>query len=372
MNILLVAEDFLLDGVTRHIVDLANGLAETGHIVFVAATSSTQKERLNPAVTFVPLSLCYPESYNKYLSGIFKSMKILLKTIRENHIEIVHTHKRYVDLLGRIAARLTGVKHISTCHNEFSNYRWLSLFGDITIAPSPEIAQRLINNFGIDSKRIKIVSHGIKPFKILSAEINRQYKKTLNIENDFKVILSVGHLSRQKDRPTLIEAIHILQSNGQFEKAICLIVGEGKEYLLVQALISKYKLEGYLKLLPALSDIEGLNNIADFCVLSSIHEAAPNVILEAASIGKPHVATSVGFIPSFIGNNQAGICVPARNPKQLAEGICYLLSDSKKTEELGKNAYERFYQEYTYDRFIKNTISVFEEALSKNIKVSAQ
>ena len=123
MNILLLSEDFLLDGVTRHIVDLANGLADAGHIVYVAATPSRQRERLNPTVVFVSLSLCYPESYRKKYLGIFNSIQILLRTIKKYEIEIIHTHKRYADMVGRIAARITGVKHVSTCHNEFINYK---------------------------------------------------------------------------------------------------------------------------------------------------------------------------------------------------------------------------------------------------------
>jgi L-malate glycosyltransferase len=363
MNILLVAEDFLLDGVTRHIVDLANGLTEAGHSVYVAATSSSQRERLDPAVTFVPLSLCSPESYKKKYLGIYNSTNILIKTIKKNNIDIIHTHKRYADVIGRIAARLTGVKHISTCHNEFKNYRWLSPFGDITIAPSPEIAQMLINIFDVNTESIKTVFYGIKPFKTYSAELKNQYKKTLGIKNGIKIILSVGHMNKQKDRPTLIEAIRILCMHGQFDKVLCLIVGEGEEYPLVQELIRKYQLDAYIKLLPALSDIEALNNVADFCVLSSIHEAAPHVILEAACLGKPHIATSVGFIPSFIGSNEAGICVAPRDPQQLADAIYSLLSNPKKTAELGKKAYDRFYQDYTYNRLIENTVSVYKEIL---------
>lgn len=365
MNILLVAEDFLLDGVTRHIVDLANGLDEAGHNVFVAATPSSQRERLNPGVTFVPLFLCYPQSYKKYYLGIYKSIKILVRTIKEENIGIIHTHKRYADMIGRIAARITGVKHVSTCHNEFRNYRWLSPFGDITIAPSSEIAQMLMNKFDLDKESIKIVFYGIKPFKIYNVELINQYKKSLNIKNGIKVILSVGHMNKQKDRPTLIEAIHILHMHGQFDKAVCLIVGEGEEYPLVQSLIRQYKLDAHIKLLPALSDIEALNNIADFCVLSSIHEAAPHVILEAACLGKPHIATSVGFIPSFMGNNEAGICVVPQSSRQLADAINLLLSDPKKTADLGEKAYERFQQYYTYDKFIRNTLSVYEDVLSK-------
>jgi glycosyltransferase involved in cell wall biosynthesis len=368
MNIVLIAEDLVLNGVTRHIVDLANGLAEVGHSVYVAATPSTQKERLCPAVTFVPLHLCYPESYKKNYLGIFKSIKILVRTIRKNNIDIIHTHKRYADVIGRIAARITGVKHISTCHNEFTNYRWLSPFGDLTISPSQDIAQMLVNVFGSENKQVKVVYHGIKPFSTFTEAVQYKQRQILGIGNDIKIILSVGHLNRQKDRLTLVEAIHLLQSNGQFEKAICLIVGEGKEYSQVQAMIRNYQLESSIKLLPAISDVEALYNIAEFCVLSSLYEAGPYVILEAASLGKPSIGTAVGLIPSFMGDNEAGICVTPQSSRQLADAIYLLLSNPKKTAELGEKAYERFQQNYTYDKFIRNTLSVYEEVLSNKSK----
>jgi glycosyltransferase involved in cell wall biosynthesis len=367
MNILLVAEDLVLNGVTRHIIDLANGLAEKGHNVFVAATPSIQKERLNPSVTFIRLSLCYPESYKKKYLGIFKSIKVILSSVRGNNIDIIHTHKRYADVIGRIVARITRVKHISTCHNEFTNYRWLSPFGDITIAPSQDIAQMLINVFGSKSKYVKIIHHGIKPFKTFTMSAREKQRQLLSIGNHIKVILSVGHLNRQKDRPTLVEAIHLLQISGQFEKAICLIVGEGMEYSQVQAMIQNYHLESYIKLLPAVSDVEVLYNMAEFCIISSLYEAGPYVVLEAASLGKPSIGTNVGFIPSFMGDNEAGICVVPRSSQQLADAIYSLLSNPKKTKELGKKAYERFVQDYSYDKFIRNTLAVYKEVLYNKI-----
>ena len=65
-----------------------------------------QKERLNPTVVFVSLSLCYPESYRKKYLGIFNSLQILLRTIKKYEIEIIHTHKRYADMVAGVAGTL--------------------------------------------------------------------------------------------------------------------------------------------------------------------------------------------------------------------------------------------------------------------------
>ena len=74
-----------------------------------------------------------------------------------------------------------------------------------------------------------------------------------------------------------------------------------------------------------------------------------------------------GSIPTFIGDNDAGICVSPKNPQQLADAIYSLLSNPKKTKELGKKAYERFTQDYTYEKFIQNILAVYEEVLSKKV-----
>ena len=365
MNILLVSEDFMLNGVTRHIVDLANGMVEKGHKIFVAAAPSNQTTRLNSQVAFIPLSLCYSHTDRKKLAGIAQSLKILLKIIRSYNIAIIHTHKRYADTIGRIVARLSGIPHISTCHNEFTRFRLLSTFGDVIIAPSQNIAYMLIHVFGFEKERIKIVHHGIQPLTVFSDRARHQLRKTLGIADVIKVILSVGHLNRQKDRSTLIEAIHILKEMKRFEKTVCLIVGEGKEYIQVQKMIKTYGLESYVKLLPATSDIEGLNNIAEFCVLSSRYEAGPYVVLEAASVKKPSIGTSVGFIPSFMGNNEAGMHVAPESPYLLAEAIYSFLSDSQRTAKLGEMAYEQFVENYSFEYFIKSTENIYKEILAQ-------
>ena len=363
MNILLAAEDLILNGVTRHIIDLGNGLASNGHKVFVASTPSDQRDRLNPLIQFIPLSLCKDNSYKKQYQGIPSSIATLLHCIRQNQLDIIHTHKRYMDILGRITARLTNIIHIATCHNEFTNHRLLSRFGDITIAPCPEIEHMLKNVFRISEQRIKSIYYGIRPIPFIDADAQKVYRDGLGISSDVKIILSVGHLNRQKDRGTLIEAIRLLKERHYFKNAICIIVGEGEEQSTIQQMIQRHDLNNEVLLFPARSDVSMLNNIADFCVLSSIHEGAPHVILEAASVGKPFVATSVGFIPGFIEDDRTGIRVPARNPNALAEGIRSLLMDSTKVSKLGQAAYDKFMKCYSYDRFIQNTIALYEQSL---------
>ena len=70
-----------------------------------------------------------------------------------------------------------------------------------------------------------------------------------------------------------------------------------------------------------MSNAEALFNIADFMVLSSRREGLPYVLLEAASIGKPHIATDVGGVAEFITDGESGVIVPPGDPEKLADAI---------------------------------------------------
>jgi glycosyltransferase involved in cell wall biosynthesis len=363
MNILLVAEDLVLNGVTRHIIDLANGLVERGHIVIVAASPSGQEKKLDNRVLFIPLSLCYPNSYRKNYAGIFNSIRKLIRTIRRYNIQIIHTHKRYVDMFGWVFAKIMRTKHVSTCHNEFHNYRRLSRFGKITIVPTKAFVPMLVDKFSKKRDSIRIIPFGIVPLRKLQQQAIAQLRQRFGIAPDIKIILSVGHLNEQKDRLLLLEALGKLKDIRKFHDWLCLIVGEGPERENVFHAISSFHLEKNVVLFPAESNIEQLNNLADFCVLTSVKEAIPYVVLEAASIGKPHIATKVGGIPDFIGKDECGICVPDRNPDLFAAKINELLDYPQKVTMLGSAAQEKYSRLHMYDRFIENIEMVYKEIL---------
>ena len=64
---------------------------------------------------------------------------------------------------------------------------------------------------------------------------------------------------------------------------------------------------------------------ADALVLPSYHEATPFVILEALMQGIPVVGTTVGNVPSMVGD--AGVCVRPGRPDELAEALRSMVTD---------------------------------------------
>ena len=365
MRVLLLSDDMLAAGVPRYIGDLANGLTARDIRVTVAATDGPYRDRLGKGIDFVPLTMCRPGSTKRSINGIVKSCWTLNAFTQRERFDIIHTQKRFADAVGRALARRTGAVHVSTCHNTFLNAKALTFFGDYTIAVSGSMARLLTSHFGKPAKRLEIIYLGCRPLRVFSGNEIQSARARLGIPSSVKVIGSIGHLSKAKDRFTLLQALHLLKAGGGLDSTVCLIVGTGEEEQSVRRFVERSDLGSVVRLFTDVVDATEICNIADFFVLSSIQEGLPYVLLEAASLGKPHIATDVGGIGEFIQDQHNGLLVPPKHPAELATAIGRLLGNEGEVARLGANAKRQFEQNHSYDEFVDKTIAFYKLALAK-------
>jgi glycosyltransferase involved in cell wall biosynthesis len=88
-------------------------------------------------------------------------------------------------------------------------------------------------------------------------------------------------------------------------------------------------------------------------------EGFPFVILEAASIGKMHIGTTVGGIPEFIKDGETGILVPPGNPEALAVAIRSMIDNPQESIRLGKNAKQEYASRFTLDTMVDAIENVY-------------
>jgi glycosyltransferase involved in cell wall biosynthesis len=79
---------------------------------------------------------------------------------------------------------------------------------------------------------------------------------------------------------------------------------------------------------------------ADLAVISSIREGSNKVLLEAAALGTPFVATDTSGTGVFFRHPPGGIEVPAGDANALAQAMRALLLDADRRQTLGWNAYQ--------------------------------
>lgn len=358
MKILLLTDEMDPGGVARHVTDLANGLGERGVRSVVAATRGSFCNRLQVDIPFVELPLVWPGTGKKRFYGLPSSYFILRDKILREKVTLIHTHKRYSDLLGRILARQFSLSHVSTCHSMFESLKTLTVFGDITVACSEAVRRMVVDGFGKPPQTVKRVYVGILPFREYTHREKEQVKNSIGAAAN-RIVASVGPLVEAKDRVTLLGAIGILKRRNHIDDVLFVILGHGSQRAALERLIREEGFEKQVLFVGDTFNVEALINVSDFMVLSSLREGLPYVLLEAASLGKPHIATNVGGVSEFVIDGETGILVPPGSRQALADAIYNFLQSPQTAKRLGVNARQKYLRQFTYERFIDQTLEIY-------------
>jgi glycosyltransferase involved in cell wall biosynthesis len=364
MNVLLITDDMLPGGISRHVTDLANELLKKEISVTVAATDGKFRVRLNKHIRFEKLFLLKDGSFDKNYFGILPSIAHLRSLVKSEHFDIIHSHKRFTHFLIKILN--THSKHITSYHNYFENKKMVSLFGDRTICCSESVRQQVIHLYGGDSHKTMTIYNGINPFKSHSDLQKRRTYDQLGVSPNKKIISSVGQYIPAKDRKTLILSISKVREQSDVSQLAVVLQGYGSQEDSLRKLVNKLHLEEVITFVDGMFDVEALFNISEFMILNPLYsEGFGIVMLEAASIGKMHIGTRVGGIPDFIEDGVTGKLVDPGNPEQLANAIMYLLNNPNEYQRMGLNAKKKYEKEFSLDRMVNETIAVYRSLLFK-------
>jgi glycosyltransferase involved in cell wall biosynthesis len=138
-------------------------------------------------------------------------------------------------------------------------------------------------------------------------------------------LIHVARLNRVKDQPTLLRALAMLRDTGLAFRMD--IVGVDTLHGEMQQLARELGLEHCVNFtgFKTQRELRPWLEAADLLVMSSLHEAGPLVLLEAAVAGVPAVGTAVGHFVEW--SPAAARNVPVGNWVALADAIRQVLAD---------------------------------------------
>ncbi len=164
-----------------------------------------------------------------------------------------------------------------------------------------------------------------------------------------KVILSAGRLVEQKGFDVLLKAAALVESDFELR-----IAGAGILFSKLKSLESKLNLKHPIHWLGELGRDSLLDEMrsCDAFVLASRHETFGNVLVEAASCGKPIISTKCGG-PQDIINDDIGILVDVEDESGLAKAIDKVLTTNPfKSSNIRHNICSRFSSERITDKIV--------------------
>ena len=103
---------------------------------------------------------------------------------------------------------------------------------------------------------------------------------------------------------------------------------------------------------------------AHIVCLPSYREGLPKVLLEAASCGKPIIATDVPGCREIVHDGENGILVLLKNSIALASAIKELIDNSEKRKSMGINGRRLVESEFSEEIVVNQTMKVYQELLA--------
>lgn len=179
-------------------------------------------------------------------------------------------------------------------------------------------------------------------------------------------MLVVANLERRKGHAHLLGALAHLKATRFSPLPWLAIEGTGPEESALREAAFARDLSGDVAFLGHEARVFDLMNAADVLVLPSIaNEDLPNVVLEAAYLGKPMVASRIAGTPEQIVDGETGLLVEPGDEPGLARAIASLAGSAELRERMGAAARRRFEECYTAERAVFAYRELYSEVASK-------
>lgn len=160
---------------------------------------------------------------------------------------------------------------------------------DLTVSCSEEIADDLVEHYGLARKKSKVIYNGLDIPRIremASEELSEREERSLYGR---KLIVSVGRMTEQKGHWHLLKAAGKLRDDGLPVQLI--ILGDGELRPALEEGVMRLGLSEIVSMPGFVENPYKYMARADLVVMPSVFEGFSNVILEALACGTPVIST---------------------------------------------------------------------------------
>jgi len=231
-----------------------------------------------------------------------------------------------------------------------------------------------LTSIGYEKEKINVVYNGIDPTVYDPKKVNWDIAEKLRVRYGLegkKVIFFIGRLTWIKGVYNLVKALPEVIKYHPDVKLV--ILGKGEESADLIHLAQSLGVYKHIAVRSEwVSEEERIAHyaLADVCVFPSLSEPFGIVSLEAMSMEKPIVVGARGVsgfkeqvIPS--GKNRTGVHINGEDPKDIAWGINVVLDNLDEAKKWGKNGRKRVIENFTIDRCVKKTLSIYKNVINK-------
>jgi glycosyltransferase involved in cell wall biosynthesis len=332
-----------VNGAVRHCALLSRELARRGHKVTVLCLPGA---KIAEFLADDPVDVMFSDM-RRFPPG---ELRRVASEIRRRGVQVLHTHMSRAHFFGVLLRWFAGVPSVATAHSQHFQLHWM--FNDLVIAVS-EATRRYQHRVNlVRSSRIVTIHNFVPPLPEVSdpAASRRQTRASLGASDDTLLLGIVGTVFPNKGHLHLIRALpKVLAAGGDVRLAI---VGheEVKEYgETLRAEANRLGVSEKILWTGHRPDVSTVMSALDVCVVASLKENLPLVVLEAMAAGVPVLATAVGGIAECVVQGETGLLVKPGDSDALADGLVELLGDPVGRQAMGAAGRRRVHDHFSID-----------------------
>lgn len=294
-------------------------------------------------------------------------VRTLARQMRDDGIELVHTHLFGDSLHGYLAARSAGqLPVVTTLHAvagfhsrvQRLGYRWLLPRVARAVACSDAVRRSFVADLAGRPATVDVIANGIalpSPEHAAAAAIDVGGGRAV-------VVAGIGRLVPEKDFASLIDAVALLWKEGLPIRL--LLLGEGPLRGALEARAAAAGVAEWVSLPGFRPDVQELLRTIDVVAFSSLDEGLPMALLEAMAAARCVVATDVGGIGGAARHDQEALLVPPRDPAALAGALRRVIRDPALRRRLGAAAERRVRECFTAERMVDAYMRLYRDVLA--------
>lgn len=291
-------------------------------------------------------------------SKLFKQYRAMLNEVKP---DLVLTYTIKPNIYGGIACRMAHIPYavnITGLGSAIENGGWLKKF--VLALYKPALKGAKVVFFENAGNRDTLVATGVVPkgrdVVLNGAGVNLEDYPYQPYPQEGPVrFLFVGRVMREKGVDELFAAAKRMKQE----------YGDGVEFHIVGSFEEAYKpvmdeLEktGVVKYHGYQSDMKPFYTMASCIVLPSYHEGMSNVLLEAASSGRPLITSNVPGCREAVENGVSGYLCPIKDANALHDAMQRFVELPKNWRaEMGRHGRERMEQKFSKHSVVQKTLS---------------
>ena len=372
-SILQVINTARIGGGMKHIYALLKYLPrDRFHLSLVADKGGyliDQIRALDVAVHFVPMMRSRLD-----LTAVLR----LTRIARAEGADIMHLHGTRAGFFGALAKPLSGVRNsIYTVHG-FSFHKDIGPVGRAVYLAVERFCARAhnwtISVSGVDRdeairlgvcrpEQIRTIYNGID-FSIFDpVQANGHLRQAHGIPPGAQVVGTVARLVPQKGIEYFLEMAQLVLQRKSAVRFV--IIGEGEQQRLLVNRVMKLGLQDQVLFLGPQERMPECYGGLDVFVLSSLWEGHPLSLIESLAMERPTIATLTSGSPEIIDDGETGFLVAPKNPKDLAEKVCWMLDHPLESKKMACEGRRRCLRRFDEKTMAERTLHIYEELLTE-------